>query len=119
VGEAYTWHALASIDLDQGQHNAAKERLEKAMEVMQQIGDQACEAATFYQLGFLAKEQGRAQEGLRLVAFCCLIDASIGHGKTQNDFKALLGMASELNHTQEQIDTMLKEAAEAYEKDRG
>jgi hypothetical protein len=62
---------------------------------------------------------GKAQEGLRLVALCYLIEASIGHGDTQKDFGVLAGMASELNYTEEQIDSILKEVAELYQKDRG
>jgi len=86
---------------------------------MQQIGDRAGEAATFYQLGFLANSQGRAQEGLRLVALCCLIDASIGHGDTKSDFKSLSGMASILKYGLEQLDALIKEVSESYAKDRG
>ena len=110
---------LASIDLRKGDYEAARENFEKAMKIRQQIGDRAGEAATFYQLGFLANSQGRAQEGLRLVALCCLIDACIGHGDTKSDFKSLSGMASELKYGLEQLDALIKEVSESYAKDRG
>jgi tetratricopeptide (TPR) repeat protein len=119
AGEAQTWHNLASIDLNKGDYDAAREKFEKSMKIKQQIGNRAGEAATFYQLGFLAREQGRSWEGLKLVALCCVINASIGHGDTESDFKALSGMASKLKYTQEQIEAMLKEVADSYQKDRG
>ena len=119
AGEAVTWHQLATIDLHKGDYDTARENFEKSMKIWQQIGDRAGEAATFYQLGFLAWEQGRLREGSRLVASCCVIDASIGHGDTESDFKALTGMASELKYTEEQTKALLKEVTKAYQKDRG
>jgi tetratricopeptide (TPR) repeat protein len=110
---------LATIDVYKVDYDAAREKFEKSMKIKQQIGNRAGEAATFYQLGFLAREQGRSWEGLKLVALCCVINASIGHGDTESDFKALSGMASKLKYTQEQIEAMLKEVADSYQKDRG
>ncbi len=118
-GEASTLNNLAMIDFIRGDHDSARERFKKTIEIMQQIGDRAGEAATFYQLGILASEQGRSQEGLRLVVLCCVIDAAIGHGDAESDFKALSDMASELKYSQEQLEAMLKEVAEAYQKDHG
>lgn len=54
-----------------------------------------------------------------MVALCCLMDASIGHGDTQSDFKALSVIASEIGYPQEQIEVLLKDVAEAYKKDGG
>jgi len=119
AGEAATWHNLASIDRYRGDYQAAREKFEKSMKIKQQIGNRAGEAATFYQLGILARDQGRSQEGLRLVALCCVIYASIGHADTESAFKALSGMASGLKYTHGQIEAMLKEVSEAYQKDRG
>jgi tetratricopeptide (TPR) repeat protein len=117
--EAMGWDGLASIDLESGNYNSAREKLEKAMAIWQQIGDRAGEARTFYQLGSLAKMQGRAFEGLRLVALCYLMSVSIGHRDTQDYFRALSNMASELKYTQEQFDSVQEDVAEAYRQDRG
>ncbi len=119
AGEASTWHDLASIDMDKGNYEAAQENFEKALKIRQQIGDKAAEAATIYQLGFLAWELGRSQEGLRLVALACIMLSSIGHANAKKGFEGLSGMASKLKYTQEQIDALLKEVSEAYQKDRG
>ena len=58
-------------------------------------------------------------EGARLVALCYLIDQSIGHGDTESDFRNLTAMASQLNYTQEQFDSMLQQVDESYQADRG
>ena len=38
AGEAATWHALATIDLDKGDYRAARESFEKSLEINRQIG---------------------------------------------------------------------------------
>ena len=119
AGEAAIWHQLATIDLREGNCPAARENFQKSLEIEQQIGDRPGEAATFYQLGFLAGKMGRSGEGLRLVALCCLIDKSIGHGDTESDFKALSGMASGLGYGEYKLEKVIAEAAEAYKTDRG
>ncbi len=52
-------HGLATIDLNKGDYDAAREKFEKAMKIMQQIGDQAGEASTWHQSGHDRPEQGR------------------------------------------------------------
>ena len=44
------------------------ENFEKAMKIMQQIGDRAGEAATFYQFGLIAWMLGKTQQAIRLMA---------------------------------------------------
>ncbi len=48
-----------------------------------------------------------------------LIDKPIDHADTENDFRVLTGMASQLNYTEEQFNIMLKEVMEAYKKGGG
>jgi tetratricopeptide (TPR) repeat protein len=43
-------HGMASIDLCKGDYEAARENFEKAMKIVQQIGDRAGEAATWHNL---------------------------------------------------------------------
>jgi tetratricopeptide (TPR) repeat protein len=119
TSEASTLHNLASIDLDQRDYETAREKFQSALEISQQIGDRAGEAKTWYQLGMLATEQDRMADGIKLVTICFLIEKSIDHADTENDFRALTGMASQLNYTEEQSNLMLKEVMEAYKKDRG
>ncbi len=119
AGEAGTLHNLATIDLNQGKYEEAGKGFLKALEIFKQIGDRAGEANTWYQLGMLAAKLGRQADGIRLVATCYLIENSIGHADTENDFKALAGMASQLNYTEEQFKAMLNEVAQTYSKDQG
>lgn len=62
---------------------------------------------------------GRGHVGARLVAICWMIDRDIGHGDAESDFRALSSLCSELSYEQRQFDEMLKEAAAAYQADRG
>jgi len=119
AGEAATLHQLATIDLRRGEYDSAFQKFETALGIEKRIGDRAGEAATFFQLGQLTAELGQLAGGVRLVALCYLIDASIGHGDAQSDFQSLSGMASKLNYTQEQFEAMLREVAESYQRDRG
>jgi tetratricopeptide (TPR) repeat protein len=119
AGEANTRHQLASIDLNQGNYVAVRDQFTQVLTIYQQIGDRSGEAATWYSLGFLAKVLGKPSEGVRLVVLCYLIDQAIDHTDTDSDWRALAGMASELHYTQEQIEMLLQQVAEAYEADRG
>ena len=57
AGEAATWHQLASIDLDQGNHKDAKEKFMKSLQITQEIGDRALEASTWHQLASIDLDQ--------------------------------------------------------------
>jgi tetratricopeptide (TPR) repeat protein len=102
-----------------GDYQAARDKFQTSLKIFQQIGDRAGEAATFYQLGFVAAQSGRLVEGTRLVALCFLIDQAIGHGDAKSDFQQLSKLTAQLNYTQEQVDAMLREVREAYEADQG
>ena len=56
-------HGMASIDLNKGDYEAARENFEKAMKIMQQIGDRAGEAATWHASGLDRPEEGRLRSG--------------------------------------------------------
>jgi len=88
AGEAEIWHAQAKIDLKECDYKTAWGNFVKSMEITQQIGDRVGEAANFFQLGFLAWELGRSQEGLRLVALAHLMLSSIGHAYSKSSSEA-------------------------------
>ena len=112
-------HGMATIDLRKGDYEAARENFRKAMKIRQQIGDRAGEAATFSQFGIIAWGVGRSQEALRLIALSYLIFANIGHSDAKMSFENLSTVASQLSFSQEQLDALQMEVAEAYRKDRG
>jgi tetratricopeptide (TPR) repeat protein len=119
AGEAAAWHSLATIDLNEGDYPAAREKFARALEINRAIGDRAGEAAAFFQLGALACKLGRRHDGARLVAICVLIDRAIGHGDAQSDFRALVGLCQGLGYDQARFDAMQEEAAREYQRDRG
>jgi hypothetical protein len=67
----------------------------------------------------LSWERGPTQDGLRMLALSYLINASIGHEKTKKSFESLSKVASQLSFSQEQLDAVLRDVVEAYQKDRG
>ncbi|MCK4342290.1 MAG: tetratricopeptide repeat protein [Phycisphaerae bacterium] len=53
------WHALATLDMNEGKYPAAREKFEKALAIIDQaIGDRAGEAATWAQLGMIDLKEG-------------------------------------------------------------
>ncbi|MDR3635324.1 MAG: tetratricopeptide repeat protein [Isosphaeraceae bacterium] len=57
AGEAIAWHQLATIDLNEGDYPAAREKLSRALEIIQTIGDRAGEAAAWHQLALIDLNQ--------------------------------------------------------------
>jgi tetratricopeptide (TPR) repeat protein len=53
-----TWHQLASIDLQEGDYPAARDKFAKALAMRQQIRDRAGEAATWHQLASIDLREG-------------------------------------------------------------
>ena len=58
AGEAATWHNLATIDLNEGDYPAAREKFARSLEINQAIGDRAGEAATWHQLASIDLKEG-------------------------------------------------------------
>jgi tetratricopeptide (TPR) repeat protein len=52
------WHQLGTIDLNEGNHAAAREQLGKALAIRQQIGDRAGEAVTWNNLASIDLREG-------------------------------------------------------------
>ena len=50
VGEADTWHQLATIDVHEGHYAAARANFERVLAMRQAIGDRAGEAAAWHNL---------------------------------------------------------------------
>jgi hypothetical protein len=119
LGEAFTLHQLASIDMSEARFTAARDGLLRSLEIKQEIGDRVSEAATLYQLGVLAVKMERLHPAVRLVALCWQIDSGVGHADASSDFSNLSTLCRRLGYSQEQFDAMLAEASEGYAADRG
>jgi tetratricopeptide (TPR) repeat protein len=102
-----------------GDYPAAREKFGRAMTIRQAIGDRAGEAATWNQLGNLARQMGNATLAAQMIALCWLIDKSIGHGDAEQDLKTLLGFCQQIGFTNDQVQQAIDEAAAAYKRDRG
>lgn len=110
---------MASIDLREGNYPDAKAKSQKALEILQRIGDRYGEAATLYQLGQLAFGLGAETEGIKLVAMCFLIDQAIGHGDAKSDLEELLSLCEQMGYDEEQVHNALDEAAVEHRQDSG
>jgi tetratricopeptide (TPR) repeat protein len=119
AGEAAALHQLASIDLTEGNYGPARDLFGKALGICQEIGDRAGEAATFYQIGAFALGQRRYDVGIRLIAICHWIEASIGSGSIKETAQGLEAMKLKLKLTESEVKAILREAQEAYQRDRG
>lgn len=119
AGEADNWHDLALIDLNEGNYPAAGEKFQHSSELRQKIGDHVSEAETVGKLGVTACAQGKLPEGLRLLALSFGLLQTIGHTYAQVAAENLSEVAKHLNYPPEQIEALLAEVAQEYERDRG
>ena len=115
-----TFHNLGSIYLDKGKHDEALEKLLEALKIEQRSGDKHGEGMTFSKLGLEALWGQRLGEGLRLLGLSAMILKAIGH-VSFDEVKPIVEDLSHnvLNYTQEQLDGILRETAEAYKSDNG
>jgi tetratricopeptide (TPR) repeat protein len=56
--KAMAWHQLATIDVNEGDYAAAREKCAKSLQIKQAIGDRAGEAATWLQLASIDVDEG-------------------------------------------------------------
>jgi tetratricopeptide (TPR) repeat protein len=56
--DAAVWHNLATLDLNEGDYAAAREKFGKSLAIEQQIGDRRGEAATWHQLATIDVREG-------------------------------------------------------------
>jgi hypothetical protein len=98
---------------------SARERLQKSLLIKQQIGNKAGEAASFSQLGVLARQMKHSHGAATLLGVCYLLDRSIGHGDTASDLQALETVAAESGLGPEDLQSLLTGVEEAYKTDQG
>jgi tetratricopeptide (TPR) repeat protein len=118
-GEASTWHQLATIDLNEGNYGAAREKFGKSLAIKQAIGDRAGEAATLAQIALYAWERQKREPAVRLMAMSFQLLRAINSANQKVVGRNLDGIASALKLDQAGFDNLLRESAEAYQRDRG
>jgi tetratricopeptide (TPR) repeat protein len=119
AGEAATWHQLATIDLHEGNYAAAREQFGKSLAIEQQIGNRAGEAQTFAQLAVMAFQADHLVPASKLAGLAFLLSQAIGHFDVQQTGKNFLVVCSHLGLSEPQIQALLQEIAQSYQRDRG
>lgn len=99
---ALSWHQLASIDLNRGEYEEARQKLETALEMRQQIDDRVGEAATLHNLASIDLERGEYEKARKKFETALGIWQRIGNraGKAMT-FANLGVMASRRGHVEE------------------
>ncbi|MDD4448205.1 MAG: tetratricopeptide repeat protein, partial [Methanothrix sp.] len=118
-GEAAILHSQGLIYSQAGEKEKASESFQKALRINQELADKPAEAGAFFQLGALAVQQDKVQEGLRLMALAAIVLRSIKSDDVKNVEPLVERLAAQLGLTQEQFMVMVQEVLQSYAKDRG
>ncbi|MBF0186336.1 MAG: CHAT domain-containing protein [Magnetococcales bacterium] len=116
---AFILHQLASIDLQDGNLDDAREKTLNSLDIKRSIKDHAGQANAFLQLGRIAKEGGDLNAALLLVGVCYRLDDAIGHEDADEGYDTFKSIASALQLNEADTENSLDEAWEAYRKDEG
>ena len=112
-------HSQGLIQAQAGEKALAISSFKEALAINQDLGDKAAEAGSFFQLGALAVQQDRMEEGLKLMATAAVVLRSIKSDEVKNVEPLVERLASRLNYSQEQFMVMVQEVLNSYSKDRG
>jgi len=118
-GEAAILHSQGLIHSQAGEKEKAAESFQKALRINQELADKPAEAGAFFQLGALAVQQDKVQEGLRLMALAAIVLRSIKSDDVKNVEPLVERLAAQLSLTSEQFMVMVQEVLQSYAKDRG
>jgi tetratricopeptide (TPR) repeat protein len=118
--ESVIYYELADRCLEQGDLINASSNLLKALNVLQQlIGDIAGEAAIWHRMAVLLKKQGKMDDSIKFLAISYYLNDKIGHEKKEHSKRSLLKAASQLEYSQEQLNEIIQECANSYQRDKG
>jgi len=112
-------HSQGLIQAQAGEKELATSSFKEALAINQDLGDKAAEAGSFFQLGAMAVQQDRMEEGLKLMATAAVVLRSIKSDEVKNVEPLVERLASRLNYSQEQFMVMVQEVLKGYSKDRG
>ncbi|MBN1235455.1 MAG: AAA family ATPase [Methanotrichaceae archaeon] len=119
AGVAAILHSQGLIHSQAGEKEKAMESFKAALQINQELADRPAEAGAFFQLGALAVQQDKIQEGLRLMALAAVVLRSIKSDEVKNVEPLVERLAAQLSYTQEQFMAMVQEVLQSYAKDRG
>lgn len=116
---AATWHYLATVDVNKGRYREAQSKFRMALAIQQEVGDVHGEANTFANLGALATEFGREEEGLRLFVIGLLLMREVQHPNLREVERAIEQLANMLDYTEDEFAEAVEDAIESYQFDQG
>ena len=76
--DGVAWHTLASIDVNEGDYAAARDKFAKTLAMLQEIGDRSGEAATWHQLATIDLREGDYAAARDKFAKALAIEQQIG-----------------------------------------
>ncbi|MDM7935720.1 MAG: tetratricopeptide repeat protein [Methanothrix sp.] len=118
-GEASALLGLGMAEAGSGKRDAAVEALTGALRIYQDLSDVSGEAAALFQLGSLAVADGRAHEGMRLMALSAILLRGVRSEEAGGVEPVVERLASQLQYTERQFMDMVQGAIQSYRKDRG
>lgn len=119
IVESQTLHQLATLDLNEGLPIESLKGFRRSLAIKRELEDLKGEAATFFQLGRLAKEVDNQESCLRFLGLCCRIDQEIGSPDAEEEYKMFSDIAQAVGLSEEVAQSILNEVWEEYQDDKG
>jgi len=111
---------LGEVQLAQGDLPGARDSLIRSLAIRQRTPSSFGEGINFFLLSLVAKEMGRVEAGLRLLATQYVVDTLIAHPSAEaKDLPHLRAMAATLGYDEAWLQALLSEVDAAYNQDRG
>ncbi|MBF0357749.1 MAG: tetratricopeptide repeat protein [Magnetococcales bacterium] len=117
--EAQVLHQLATIDLNDGEYLQSFKRFEKSLTIKTELNDKKGCAATFFQLGRLAKEVGQQDSCMRFIGLCHLLDKEIGNPDAEQERKIFNEIIESFGLEQKVAEDILADIWNDYKLDAG
>jgi tetratricopeptide (TPR) repeat protein len=117
--EAQILQQLATIDLNEKQHHESLKGFQLSINIKRELDDKKGEAATFFQLGRLAKAVGHQDSCMRFIGLCHLIDLEIGSPDAEQERKIFDEIVGTIGLNKDIAKDVLEEVWSAYKLDRG
>ncbi|MBF0589067.1 MAG: tetratricopeptide repeat protein [Magnetococcales bacterium] len=117
--EAFIRHQLGTIEVNQQDHDAALEHYRASLKLKQELRDHKGQAATFFQLARMAKENNKLEQALKLVGIAHRIDQEFGIDDAKQEWEIVEEIAEALELDEAALNGMLEEAWEQFRQDQG
>ncbi|MBF0456103.1 MAG: tetratricopeptide repeat protein [Magnetococcales bacterium] len=119
VMETQVLHQQATLDLNEERYLAALKGFQASLDIKREMEDQKGEAATFFQLGRLAKAVGHQDSCMRFIGLCYRIDQEIGNPDAEQERRIYEEIVETVGLDEETAKTILEDVWTDYRLDRG